>query len=189
MDLSGQNCLIRHTTFQRKGNERVPITMDSTSCRTEPGLLFDLRIIFEVPSATFISGSSSPTTMSPSTSTSTSLRESSTFPSGIAGSPSSLLLALRTIVQPFFGPSAGATTSDLGGYELGFGGDTCVYEKASVEDDEFDAGLGIFFGNVLDCGTTGRAHELVSVDRRGSSESDVLSQASSSPQSAFVEKC
>lgn len=76
-----------------------------------------------------------------------------------------------------------------GGYELGLGAFKCVYEDASVDEDVFNAGL-----------TTGRAavgdvdvglevtDELALKDGfetcRGDSESDALSQASSSAHSA-----
>lgn len=63
----------------------------------------------------------------------------------------------------------------------------CVYEKARVDDETDDRGTGL--GPVAleggpederdDC-----THEVVIVDWRGSSESDALSQASSSTQSA-----
>lgn len=84
-----------------------------------------------------------------------------------------------TIVHPFFGVGG---SSDRGGYELGSGAFKCVYENARVEEDELLLGLGTGFGAVVEDEDGDRVHEMV--DWRGDSESEVLSQASSSPQSA-----
>jgi hypothetical protein len=57
-----------------------------------------------------------------------------------------------------------------------------------VDDDEFDGALGTFLGAVIDEEVDGRFQEVVRVEWRGDSESEVLSQASSSAHSALVEK-
>jgi hypothetical protein len=64
------------------------------------------------------------------------------------------------MVQPFFG-ACGAINSGFGGYELGFGAFTWVYEKARFEEDGLEGVLGTFFGaDDMD----ERFQELVKVD-------------------------
>jgi hypothetical protein len=61
-----------------------------------------------------------------------------------------------------------------------------VYESARIDDDDADdlgTGLGLVVANA---GRAGGSQELVVVGCRGDSESDALSQASSSPHSAAV---
>lgn len=67
-----------------------------------------------------------------------------------------------------------------GGYELGLGALTCVYDEASVLDELFALGLGTGFGavDVDDC-RRGPFHDAAAL----ASSSEALSQASSSPQS------
>jgi hypothetical protein len=59
-----------------------------------------------------------------------------------------------------------------------------VYENARVDEDESFAGLGTGLGAVVDVDGEGRFQDLEIDDWRGDSESEALSQASSSPQSA-----
>ena len=84
------------------------------------------------------------------------------------------------IVQPCF---AGAC-SVRGGYELGLGAFTCVYDEASVDEELFWWGFGTGFGaedeEDLEC-------VLGHPEPDASSSSEPLSQASSSPHSAAVE--
>ena len=52
-----------------------------------------------------------------------------------------------------------------------------------MDDDEFDGALGTFLGAVIDEEADGRFQEVVRVEWRGDSESEVLSHASSSAHS------
>ena len=83
-----------------------------------------------------------------------------------------------TIVHPFL-----PGWSPLGGYELGAW--TWVYENASVDEELFRVGLGTGFGAVVEDDARAFEERFQSgllVD----SESEALSQASSSPQSLIA---
>ena len=87
-----------------------------------------------------------------------------------------------TIVQPFFGELE-TPGSPFGGYDPGLGACKWVYEKARVDDELDNVLLGTAFGAVI-VGGFRFPHELCRLDCRGDSESEVLSQASSSAHSA-----
>lgn len=55
-----------------------------------------------------------------------------------------------------------------------------------MDDDEFEGALGTFLGAVIDEEADGRFQEVVRVEWRGDSESEVLSHASSSAHSVAV---
>ena len=63
-----------------------------------------------------------------------------------------------------------------------------MYDDARVEDEAFLESLATSLGAVVDDEAEGRAQEELRVEWRGDSESEALSQASSSPQSAFALK-
>jgi hypothetical protein len=100
-------------------------------------------------------------------------------------------MLFRTTVQPFL---IGGDSSARG-YELGLGACRCVYDDESVDDDEFIAGRGTGRGALVDeiggcvagAGAADWMREFSGDGCRGCgvSESEPLSQASSSAQSTL----
>lgn len=87
-----------------------------------------------------------------------------------------------TIVHPF----CGGGTSCFAVYEPGC--ETCVYENASVEEELFRVGLGTGLGALLLLAALCllKLEERFHLGLFGDSESDPLSQASSSAQSGMT---